>query len=163
MTIRLHLHTCNIGQTSRTYENPFNGARVEFPVDPGLNDLERANVRKLMMEMQGSSPDSDGYRKILCGDGGAVSICIGTLDDPDPCVAFAVEFNRLTSEVALFVFNLARCGNMTVGSTINPEVAILANPPNESIIERWPSVTVVSTPGQLMSWLQQRVADRSIV
>jgi hypothetical protein len=114
--------------------------------------------------MQASNPDPDRYRKIHCKDGGVASISIGTLEDPDPCIAFAVEFERLTPEVALFVFNIARLGNMSVGSTIKPEVVLLTRASeSELVAKRWPKAIVAETPKHLESWLKNKMDDGSIV
>jgi hypothetical protein len=164
MTFSLNLHTCNLGGTSRIGENPFTGEPVEFHIDKGLTEAERESVRKLLLDMQASCPDPDRYRKIHCKDGGIVSICIGTLEDPDPCVAFAVEFECVTADIGIFVFNVTRLGNMSVGSTIKPDVVLLTKPPqNELVAKRWPKAAVAKTPKHLESWIKKRIKDGSIV
>jgi hypothetical protein len=108
MTWSLHLNTCNLGTDFRLATNPFTGESIRMPLDIGLTDMERSNVRELLSRRNATSPDPDGYRRIKFPKGGTVSIAIGTLDDPHPCRAFAVEFEEFTPEVAAFVFDLAR-------------------------------------------------------
>lgn len=164
MTFTLHLHTSNLGDKSRIGQNPFTGEPLEFHIDNGLTEAERENVRKLLIDMAASNPDSDRHRKIHCKDGGVASISIGTLEDPDPCIAFAVECDRLTADVAVFVFKVAHLGNMSVGSTISTDVVLLTKPPqNELVIKRWPKAVVATTPKQVESWLKKRIEDKSIV
>ena len=163
MDFSLHLHTCNVETSVRKVTNPFTGTPVEVPIDEGLTAAERDAVRAFLAEVGAGEPDADTYCKIDLPDGSIVSVAIGTLDQEHACVAFAVECSTLTANTVSFVFELARRGNMSIGSTVAPEIVALPSvAANDCMTRRWPMAQSAETPAQLRAWLRNYI-NRGII
>src|SRR4051812_3770295 len=112
MALMLGLHSCNLSTRFRPGTNPFTGQAVRFPLDDGLTAGQRAAVRQILDDAGANEPDPDTYRGVRCADGGAFNIAVGTINDADArCVAFALEIDPLTADVAAVLFKLARSAN----------------------------------------------------
>jgi hypothetical protein len=165
MFISLALHTCNLGTAVRTGRNPFTGQLVEFPIDDGLTPAEKAAVIKLLTEVRATPADEEGWRTVFLRDGSKINVSLGVLFESDhPCVGCKVEFDPYSSIAVSFIFTLAQIGNMSVGSSIDPNVVALVRPlPTERVAKRWPNATITTNPEQLEAWLRKCIDDGSIV
>jgi hypothetical protein len=144
--------------------HPFTGEPVAVPLDHGLTEAERQAVRALLEEVGAAEPDPDSYRRVELSDGSIVSLAVGTLDRDAPCVAFAVECSALTAAVAYFLYALASRGNLSVGSSIDPEVTALPRPhQNQRVSWRWPKARLAESPSLLRAWLEQNLCAGKIV
>jgi len=161
----LHLHTCNLGKRVRKCRNPFTNEPIAFPIDRGLTVAERQAVLALLEEARAAEPDPDTYRRVELSDGSIVSVAVGTLADAAPrVVAFGVECSALTAEVALFLYSLASRGNLSVGSSIDPQVVALPLPEQRELVSgRWPKARVTGSPSQLKDWLERNLRAGRIV
>ncbi len=158
MTIFLSLHTCNLSTRSRTGTNPFTGATEKFPVDHGLTEAEREQVRDALAQMGAVDADSEGYRKIECADGGEFNVGTAGIDNESPFVGCHIEIEALTRQVLNSMLKLARVGNMATCSSVEPGVASLTKQSsNQLIAERWPGAAVVNSPEELGKWLRERI------
>jgi hypothetical protein len=161
---RLHLQTCNLGTRARTVRNPFTGATLAVPGDLALTAEDRQAVRALLQEVGAGEPDPDTYRRIELPGGSIVDIAVGTLDDDAPCIGFAVECSDLTAEGASFLYALASRGNLSVGSSIDPQVVALTRPEQRERVARWyPKVSMVGSPSRLRVWLERQLRAGKIV
>jgi hypothetical protein len=160
----LHLHTCSLGTKVRTCRNPFTEQSIAVPIDCGQTKTERQTVGALLEEVGAGEPDSDSYRRVELPDGSIVSVAVGTLADDAACVAFAVECSALTAEVASFLHALASRGNLSIGSSIDPEVVVLPCPRlREQVSGRWPKASIVESPSELGVWLERNLCAGRIV
>jgi hypothetical protein len=160
MTLFLDLHTCNLNNTrTRQATNPFTKKVVHFPIDDGLTEAEQAKVRALLKEVHASDPDPDGYCKVRCADGGNLNVTIGDLLIPNGRTCH-VECEALTEEATRFIFNLARAGNLSIGSSINPFVALTSPPATELVAKRWPGAPVIQSADELGVWLRANFGPR---
>jgi hypothetical protein len=156
----LHLHTCNLGTKTRKGVNPFTGEPLVIHIDLGLTAAEREAVQTLLVEVGASDPDPDYYRRVVLPKGSIVNAAIGpSVNDLKlPCIAFAVEYYSLTTEVASFIHALASKGNMSIGSASDPAVVALTLPEQKKrVVQRWPKASVVASPRQLEAWLRQNI------
>jgi hypothetical protein len=161
----LHLHTCNLGTAVRTCRNPFTKELVTVPIDHGLTKSERQAVTELLEEVGAGEPDPDTYCRVELPDGTYVNVAVGTLADVDVArVAFAVECSALSLEVVAFVYALASWGNLSIGSSIDPEVVALPHRRQwDRVSKRWPKASVVESPSELKVWLKQNLLAGRIV
>jgi hypothetical protein len=60
--------------------------------------------------------------------------------------------------MASFLYALARRGNMSIGSGINPMTVALPRPDQrEKVKKRWPDACVVESALDLETWLRQNI------
>lgn len=130
------------------------GEKLLAHIDDGLTESERKAVLDLLKSVSASEPDPDGYYYIDLSDGSHIGVGAFTLAGKDRCVAFAVECDHLTGAAADFLFKLSRAGNMTVGSSIDPDVVALTATPSDDASERWPNAPVLDDPARLAAWLK---------
>ena len=135
----------DVGVPGKT-RTPFTGETTKFPLDDGLTDSERKTVRKLLIEMDASEPDPDGYCKIHFKDGGIVSFVLGTLNLEAPCVAFAVEIEAPSNDATSAIYNLAESANLAIVNSSTSKAALTSGPRNDLVAQRWPNATVVTCP-----------------
>lgn len=159
----LALYTCNLGTQVRTVENPFNGTLIKVPIDPGLTDGERNAVRSFLAERGAGEPDPETYCSVKLRDGCIINVAIHTLDLPASCRGLTVECAALTDDSVGFVLELAKRGNMSIGSNIDPDVVAFTSAPSEQAMKRWPSAGVVETAAQLRVWLDENIRRGTIV
>jgi hypothetical protein len=160
----LHLQSCNLGTEVRMLRNPFTNEPVVAHIDHGLTATERQAVRELLEEVKAGEVDPDFYRRVKLPDGSLVDVGVGTLYDENTCGAFAVDCSDLTDQVVSFLHTLASRGNLSIGSTIDPQVVALPRrEQKEWVSERWPTVCVVKSPSQLLAWLRQNLRKGTIV
>ncbi len=153
MSLSLHFHTCNLSDDTREATNPFTNEKTFFHVDDGLSESERKAVLDLLRTASASEPDPDGYYYVDLPDGARVGVGASTLSGSDKCVAFAVECNNLTDAAADFLFRLSRAGNMSVGSSVNPDVVAFTAQPNDKVVVRWPKAPLLPDSASLAAWL----------
>jgi hypothetical protein len=159
----LHLQSCNLGTKVRMLRNPFTNEPVVAHIDHGLTATERQVVRELLEEVKAGEVDPDSYRRVKLPDGSLVDVGVGSPDD-NTCGAFAVDCSDLTDQVASFLHTLASRGNLSIGSTIDPQVVALPRrEQKEQVSERWPKARVVTSPSQLLTWLRQNLRIGTIV
>ncbi len=170
MSFTLHLHSCNVGPELQTITNQFTGESFAIPVDHGLTASELDGVRTLLTDAKVGPPDPETYCRVPLADGSFVDVAIGTLDSiaalgtHAPCIAFAVDCSALTTGVAEFVYELAKRGNMTIGSTLDPSVVSLPVPGQRvRARHRWPNAIVTDSPAKLAVWLREQIEKRAIV
>jgi hypothetical protein len=164
MGFELHLQTCNLGTAAGTYQNMFTGEIIEVPLDRALTAEEKRAVRALLQEVGAGEPDPDTYRRVELPDGSIVSVAVGTLDDDAPCGGCAVECSALTTAVALFLFALAKRGNLSVGSGTDPEVVAYTRPEQRERVCRWyPKASMAGSPSRLRAWLERQLRAGRIV
>jgi hypothetical protein len=160
----LHLQTCNLGTKVRMLRNPFTNDPVVAHIDQGLTATERQAVRELLEEVKAGEVDPDAYRRVKLPDGSLVDVGVGSLYDETTCGAFAVDCSDLTDQVASFLHTLASRGNLSIGSTIDPQVVALPRrEQKERVSERWPKAREVKSPSQLFAWLRQNLRKGTIV
>jgi hypothetical protein len=163
MAFGLALHTCNLGTATRNVVNPFTREPIEIAIDPGLTIAERDAVRSFLSDCKAGEPDPDTFCKINLNDGCIVNVAIGTLDQEHPCIGFAVECSALTSDGAFFVLELAKRGNMSIGSSIDGDVVAFTSAPTEMAAKRWPLAQVMDSADQLKAWLAENIERGTIV
>lgn len=154
MSFNLAFSTCNLGDETREMTNPFTGEKLLAHIDDGLTESERKAVLDLFKSNSASERDPDGYYYIEFPDGSHIGVGAFTLEGTDPCVGFAVECDRLTDAAADFLFKLSRAGNMSVGSSIDPDVVALTAAPSDDVSKRWPGASVLDDPARLAAWLK---------
>jgi hypothetical protein len=153
--ICLDIHTCNLGHQTREAINPFTDEKLNIPIDLGLTSKEQMAVREFLAESGASPPDSDSFCRVMLLGGDSVIVDVGSLYTDVPCRGFAAEYSVLTLEVASFLFELARRGNMTIGSSVNPTlVALTSREQPEQVKVRWPHASFVESPEGLEAWLR---------
>jgi hypothetical protein len=152
-------HTYNLRDEVRKGRNPFTGETVEFPMDTGLTEAERNAVKALLAGKHASGPDEDGFHNIPLSDGNVVSLWTGDLDGSAPSVAFQLQFEGpATREILDLAREIAVRGNLTIGSTFDPEIVALVNPPlDPQIRRRWPKAMQLQTQEDFDDWVRDRL------
>lgn len=154
MRFSLHLESTQKGQPARRTINPFTGEPIEGLSQGRLTDGDRNAVRSLLTGYGASEPDEETYCRITLSNGSEIQIALGTLNDDAPCSAFAVECPDASLEVCRFLFEFAKNAHLSIGSTIDPDVKIIASAsPNESRKE------IVNSAEPLQLWIQERLGD----
>jgi hypothetical protein len=154
----LDMHTCNLGDQTTETINPFTGDVIVIPIDFGLTSKERMSVRDFLAESGASAPDPDDYCRVMLPRGNSVNVDVGTLYTDVPCRGFAAEYSVLAPEVASFLYELARRGNMTIGSSSDPKlVALTSREQPEGVKARWPQAGYVESPTELEAWLRENI------
>ena len=164
MEFTVALFTANLGAAVRRSVNPFTKEPVEFPIDDGLTEPERAAVRSILSLHGASEPDPDGFRYVRLADGTKANVGASHLDREGTCPGISIELNAASSCAAAFVFELASKGNMYVGSSCYPAVnAAVSAEQAQRIRARYPSVPVLQSATELLAWVEQRLAAGDIV
>jgi hypothetical protein len=148
-----------LGNAVRKGTNPFTGEAVEFHIDDGLSDSERAAVKRLPLEFHAVGPDADGYYRIKFTDDTYINVGNGPLDGSTPCVGVKLEIEGpVNADVLRFARRLAIEGCMSVGSATDPGiVALVATAQDPRVRERWPHAPVLETDDKFINWVQDNL------
>lgn len=154
MPLTLHLHASHLGDQAREATNPFTGEKLRVPSDEGLSAAEREAVLELLSRNAATDPDPDGYYYVQLADDCRIGIGAPTLSSQRPCVGIGFECDRLTDTAIQFLFELSRAGNLSIGSSSDPDHVAFTAQPNDRQAKRWPAAAVLEDPAQLAAWLQ---------
>lgn len=156
MTEYIALHTCNLGNETRTGTNPFSGESVEFPIDKGLTESERDAIKLLLQQHNASEPSPEGFYCIEFEGDSYMNVGAAALETEHPCISFKLELcGPVTSKMLDFSRQLALAGNMTVGSIFDPgKVALVTDSDDPLIAKRWPNSPTLRTADEFNTWVQ---------
>ena len=127
MSFDILYHTRNLGTRTAKRKNPFTGKMQSVPVDDGLTDTERADVRKLPRSAAAANPDEFGCYAVEFKDGGSAEVFASELAGTEQCDGLMVSLHGLTLAVVGFLYELCRAGNMAATPIMEEEVVVVAS------------------------------------
>jgi hypothetical protein len=156
-THSLGLSPCRLRKSPRPMINPF--TRETIAQLPMFSPEECEAVRSFL-ESAGP-PEEDEFlpewSRLELADGSRIDI--EGMDGLEAGMShgFQLEFHDDSSPaVASFLFELAACGNMAIGSTVGCETVVVTNPQDEPFAASHPAALharVVGSPAELLAWL----------
>lgn len=150
MSIEVLYHTCNLGNKKTKVQNPFTGEMFETIRDDGLSVEELAAVTQLLAESKAKGPDSYGIYSISFGDGAIAHVELDDGERSGACEGCVVTFRKSTPQLARFVFDLSRAGNMIMTPAIADSVDLVTSEEQlKRIKHRWPNAKVLSSVEEL--------------
>lgn len=114
---------------------------------------QQREVIRAAIEKQADSESQNGWIRISTRDGGVVSVYTKYLDDSDNFDALNCLVDKLSPEVAQFVFRIMKAARLIllpIGIAAEAEV-------EETIDSDWPEIRLLSTPELLYTHLQSKV------
>ena len=155
------LATCNLGDRTRTFPNPFTGETITVPVDDGLSASECTALRTVIHAtgFKKSAVSGEGFELRLSQDES-----VRLRDEIEIGVAgFSVELVvvSLSNVVLDLLLSIARAGNLAFTSSTGGHVC-LVTPATTRVAARWPDAVTIKTRDDVQHWLEGVIRGRRV-
>jgi hypothetical protein len=161
------LHTCNLGEKTRTGVNPFTKETIHFPIDDGLSDSESDAVLEILESHGFEEPEEEGEGYVLSwSDRECLQLRSGAFEPIAEGIS-SVEVELLSvgtipDQVLAIILEIAIAGNLALMSPTGEDVRVPAKAKLPQVLKRWPDAAVIETVDELRAWLTDTIEGRPV-
>ena len=158
MSIDMFFTSCQAGQGTQESTNPFTGETETMDVGGICSDSERAAIGKLFASAGNNVNGGDGVIKF--SDGNSVDCDFVGLDENPQFNGGRLGFQKITPDLAQFMYDLAVCGNFSiVGTSMEDPAIVTSEDATSQIPDVFSTAIVIKSGDDLYDYLAGELKD----